>query len=360
MNFPSFILLLLMISPTPLLSQDAQIKLNWTKLSPIPDEIGFAGAYIATIEDYLVMMGGANFPDGKAPWEGGKKIWTDRVFMLKEKHGKWIEAGTLPEPMGYGAVASYRNAIYVAGGSNEVGHLSKVYKMVLNNDRLRAEELPDLPHTIANCASVQVGQYWYILGGIEFADSKSALNICWRMDLDNTQKGWEVCPSIPGEGRMLAVAGDMDGDLLVASGVSLYDGKRKYLRDAFVFNMETGWQDVPALPESVAAAPGPAWYDRQTGSLLIFGGDNGDLAAQDLRENHPGFSNRILCYQPSISAWSYVEDPIAVSTLHGDTKTWAPVTTGSLYWQGGVVLVSGEIRPGIRTPQILFGNYVTK
>src|SRR5690606_28104242 len=94
-------------------------------------------------------------------------------------------------------------------------------------------------------------------------------------------------------------------------------------------------------------------------SLLIFGGDNGDLASQDLGENHPGFSNRILYYQPSMSMWNYTDDPIVASPLNGDSKTWAPVTTGTLYWHGGIVLVSREIRPGIRKPQTLFGSYVT-
>ena len=355
MNFHHLILLFLLLIPTLPMSHEKQTKISWTKLSPIPDKMGFAGAYVATLRDALVMMGGANFPNGKAPWDGGKKVWTDKIFMLEEKDSQWVMAGTLPEPMGYGAVASYRDAIYIAGGSNEQGHLSKTYRMTMDNGHFITERLPDLPYTIANCASILIDNYWYILGGIEFADSKSALNSCWRIDLDNIPQGWESCPDIPGEGRMLSVAGDLAGKLLLVSGVSLQDGNRKYLRDAYVLNMETGWQEIAALPESVAAAPNPAWYDSQTGSLLIFGGDNGDLASQDLRENHPGFSNRILCYQPISSTWKYTEDPIAVYSLYGDPKTWTPVTTGTIYWQGGIVLVSGEIRPGTRTSEVLFG-----
>lgn len=345
-----------MLSPTLLLSQNDKKKFTWTRLAPIPDEIGFAGAYITSVNGCLVMMGGANFPDGVAPWDGGKKVWTDRAFILQDKNGVWKEIGAMPEPMGYGAVASYEDAIYVAGGSNESGHLAKVYKMELKGEYFQLEQLPDLPHTIANCTSVQVGKYWYILGGIESPDSQVALNNCWRIDLDRPDSGWEVCPNIPGEGRMLSVAGNMNGQLMIASGVSLRAGKREYLRDAYVFAMQKGWQEIAELPESVAAAPSPAWYDCQTANLLIFGGDNGELATKDLRDRHPGFSNRTLCYNVNIPGWTNGES-IKVLTDQKNEKTWVPVTTGSVYWQGGIVVVSGEVRPGIRSPQVLFASY---
>lgn len=356
MNFQRILLLLLMISPISVLAQEEQIKLTWTSLSPIPDEIGFAGAYIATANNYLFVMGGANFPDGKAPWDGGKKVWTNKVFMLKDTHGEWLEAGSLPDSMGYGAVASYQDHIYVAGGSNENGHLADTYRLSLQNDKLQSEKLPDLPHPIANCSSVRIGNYWYIVGGIEQPDAKIALTICWRLDLDQTAKGWESCLSLPGEGRMLAVVGDLDGSLVLTSGVSLQDGKRTYLRDAYILDRHDGWKKIADLPESVAAAPSPAWFDEQSGALLIFGGDNGELASKDPREAHPGFSNRVLCYNPDEDTWTYTANNIAIVSSHREARTWPPVTTGATVWKGGIILPSGEVRPGVRTPQVLFGR----
>ncbi len=355
MNFLRIVFILIMISPLTLLSQEEQIKMKWTKLANIPDQIGFAGAYVAMANDYLFVMGGANFPDGRAPWEGGKKVWTNKIFVLKEKDGKWVEGGSLPGRMGYGAVASYKDYLYVAGGSNEGGHLASTYKLVYHADDLLAERLPDLPHPIANCSSVQIANYWYILGGIEKPESKTALNICWRLDLDHTEKGWEVCPSIPGEGRMLSVVGNLDGDLILASGVILREGIRTYLQDAYVFDSSDTWHKIADLPESVAAAPSPTWFDKQSGNLLIFGGDNGELASKDLRERHPGFSNSVLSYNPSEGIWNYGANRIEIVAQDQGDKTWAPVTTGAVFWKGGIILPTGEIRPGIRTPQVLFG-----
>jgi len=254
--------------------------------------------------------------------------------------------------MGYGAVTSYHDAIYIAGGSNAQGHLAQVYKMVWRDDHFINEQLPDLPHAIANCATIRIDKYWYILGGIEYPDSQQALNICWRLDLEQVKQGWEICPPVPGEGRMLAVAGDLDGKLIVTSGVSLHKGERTYQMDAYICDLN-GWRKVAGVPQSVAAAPNPAWFDSASGNLLIFGGDNGVLASKNLKEKHPGFSNKILYYRSDENTWQYTDHDIKIV----GEKTWAPVTTSSVFWKGGIVLPTGEIRPGIRSPQVLFGTF---
>lgn len=358
MNLHFLTILLLIMSPMLLHAQERNTALNWTVLSPIPDDIGFAGAYIATAQDRLFMMGGANFPDGKAPWEGGKKVWTDRVFMLAGEDNEWAEVGVLPRPIGYGAVASYQDAMYIAGGSDEHGHVTDVYRLTwTEGSGLSITSLVPLPHALANCASVVVGDYWYILGGIQEADSKSALNVCWRMNLSQPDTGWELCAQIPGEGRMLAVAGNLNGKLLVASGVSLRDGNRNYLSDAYILEEDNHWQKIGYLPEAVAAAAGPAWYESRSEALYIFGGDNGKLVSQDLRERHPGFSNRAIYYDMKVAEWKYVTEAVHLATPdQGQAQTWVPVTTGMVPWRGGVAIVSGEIRPGVRTPQVLFGR----
>ncbi len=356
MNIKYFIFILFMLSSTLLPAQTAATKMKWNVLTPIPDTMGFAGAYIATTDDFLLVMGGANFPDGRAPWDGGKKTWTNKIFALTDKQGNWTSLGHLPIPMGYGAVTSFQNSIFIAGGSNEEGHLSSAFKLTWQENRWHIEDLPKLPFQLANCSSVRIGSLWYIVGGIKFPDSPTAESVCWRMDLTATDKGWEVCPPIPGEGRMLPVVAEGKGNLVVLSGVSLQDGKRQYLQDAYVLDDNMRWSRIADLPESVAAAPSPAWFDCKSNNLFVFGGDNGVLANQDLKHNHPGFSNRILTYDFGMDLWHYSADKIIISEKQQHEKTWVPVTTGTAYWAGGIILPSGEIRPGIRTPQVLWGT----
>ena len=63
---------------------------NW--LGGIPDlppssgevkQVGLAGTFAGTHNKALIVAGGANFPD-LPPWEGGKKVWWDDVFILEK------------------------------------------------------------------------------------------------------------------------------------------------------------------------------------------------------------------------------------------------------------------------------------
>ena len=68
--------------------------LRWTKLPPLPDRHGFAGAFAGVSNGALLVAGGANFPD-KAVWEGGKKFWSDKIFVLEKPDGEWRSGGKI-------------------------------------------------------------------------------------------------------------------------------------------------------------------------------------------------------------------------------------------------------------------------
>ena len=53
----------------------------WEERPSIPDKHGFAGPFAGVSSRTLVVAGGANFPESY-PWEGGKKVWHDRIFLL--------------------------------------------------------------------------------------------------------------------------------------------------------------------------------------------------------------------------------------------------------------------------------------
>ena len=55
-------------------------RVTGINLPSIPDAHGFAGAFAGLHNGYLLAAGGANFPDGLMPWNGGKKVWHDRVM----------------------------------------------------------------------------------------------------------------------------------------------------------------------------------------------------------------------------------------------------------------------------------------
>lgn len=338
------------------IAQTLSNRMVWDTSGQVADPMGYAGAYVGQEQGRVYAMGGANFPSGIPPWNGGAKVWTDRIFVLNSDGASQEASFQLPRPMGYGAYASYQDCIYIAGGSDHSGHLQTTYRLEVSADSGRFTALPDLPAPIANCASVRIQNYWYILGGINSPDALTANNNCWRLDLDHPEKGWKVLAAIPGPGRMLAVAGNANGELLVLSGVTLVNGKRKYLKDAYLLAADGAWQPLPALSHAVAAAPSPAALDAGSGQLLIFGGDDGTLAAAS-PVGHPGFSDRILAYNIRQRTWADAGQ-VPVRNNNGQTDGQAtellpPVTTGLVQSDDKIVIPMGEVRPGMRTNRIL-------
>lgn len=358
------LILMMSMSITGCIAQEDKIDLAWSKLPNIPDNIGFAGSFAGVADGALIVAGGANFPDGGAPWTGSAKAWTDQVFILKSAKDKWIVSEKLPIKLGYGASVNWNNSLIILGGSNEQGHQQKVYKLNYVNEKLMIENLPDLPTTIANTSAVLLNNTIYIMGGIVTADAKTATTNFWALDLSNPTAKWEVLPSWPGPSRMLSVAGSDGKAVYLLSGVELVDGQRKYLKDAYKYVPNRGWEQIQDLPGAVAAAPSPAYFSHQ--QLLVFGGDDGVLAPKgaELKENHPGFSKQILAYHTLQNKW--VSDAEVFTEKKADAvknpngSTWSPVTTTFTLWNGNVVLPGGEVRPATRTPNVLIARPTVK
>lgn len=365
-RFYTFLIIFMSIALSDSLAQDLRsLNLKWGKLAAIPDQVGFAGSFAGVADDNLIVAGGANFPDGKAPWTGGVKAWSDQVFVLDKIDGAWKTAGKLPQKLGYGASVNWKNSLIILGGSNESGHHAKVYQLNYLNGGLLIGNLPDLPHPIANTTAVLLDDVIYVIGGISTPDAKVAANNFWALDLRAAKREWKILPSWPGDPRMLSVAGVQASAVFVFSGVALVDGNRKYLKDAYRYSVREGWQKIADLPSSVAAAPSPA-YPFGEHELIIFGGDDGVLAARaaELRDKHPGFSNQLLSYDVVKDNWTnsgeirvHKKDD-AITNPNG--STWAPVTTTLTVWNGNIILPGGEVRPATRTPNVLMAMPVNK
>lgn len=97
-------------------------KIKVTSLPDLPSiaeartSFGFAGMVGEMHKDALITAGGANFPNG-LPWEGGKKIYSDSIYLLID--GQWqIASEKLPTPLAYAASVSVPEGLPVMGGEN--------------------------------------------------------------------------------------------------------------------------------------------------------------------------------------------------------------------------------------------------
>jgi N-acetylneuraminic acid mutarotase len=132
------------------------------------------------------------------------------------------------------------------------------------------------------------------------------------------------------------------------------------------------WKERTAIPYSLCAGTGIATEDNQ---LLLFGGDRGEtfqkvemcmlkisnekndsikqLLIEEkirLQASHPGFSKGILQFNCITGKWKFISNiPYEV-----------PATTTAVKWENDVLIPTGEIRAGVRTPNILLGELSIK
>lgn len=327
---------------TTLLSSLAAEAQEWRQLPSLPDREGFAAPFAGVSHGTLLVAGGANFPD-KKPWEGGQKVWYDTVFVLDRPEGEWQVAGRLPKPLGYGVCVTYRESMLCVGGSDAQQHYADAFQLEYKEGQLQISSFPSLPISLANACGALVGDVLYVAGGQERPDSLSTVKRVWRINLAAKELQWEELPPWPGSGRMLAVAAAADGAFWLIGGVDLksgVDGKphREYLRDAYYYQEVAGWQRVADLPCPVVAAPSPAPIS--SAGIYVLGGDDGSQVGV-APDQHQGFSKRILRYDVQSGAW----------TKSGEVK--APrVTVPCVLWHESWVIPSGEMRPGIRSPEV--------
>lgn len=334
------------------LSACADEKGNWGRLAPIPNPLGVAGPIAGTDGASLIVAGGANFPDAP-PWQGGKKVWHDRIYVLNDPDSKWRDAGKLARPVGYAVCVSIPDGSGVGpgvayfGGSDANRHYDEGWLLKCTDGRLEQTRLPGLPKPCAQGCGALIGNTVYIAGGIETPDATVAMHQFWALELDKRPLLWKELEAWPGPARMLPVSAVWDGAFYLCSGVELsagVDGKpvRKYLRDAYCFRPQQGWLRVADLPRAAAAAPSPGPDLGQSG-FMILGGDDGSLVDFRPLDKHPGFPKSILAYDTNTDSWRSIGEQPA-----------SHVTTFTVHWRDRLVIPSGEVRPGVRSAEVLF------
>jgi len=323
---------------------------KWERVAGIPDRMGVAGPIAGTDGEVLIVAGGANFPDAP-PWQGGKKVWHDRAYVLNDLYGQWQDAGTLARPIAYAVSLSIPDGLGIDpgvayfGGSDADRHYAKGWLLRWRDGGLEKKPLPSLPRVCAQGCGALVGDTIYIAGGIETPDATVAMHQFWALELDQQPLVWRELEAWPGPARMLSVAASRDGAFYLCGGISLSaagDGRpvRAYLRDGYRYRPNEGWSRIAEMPRAAAAAPSPA-PGGDPSHFVILGGDDGRLVDFRPLERHPGFPRSILSYDVRRDCWEQVgEQPVS------------RVTTSAVFWRNHYIIPSGEVGPGVRTADV--------
>lgn len=338
-----FFHLSLAVIMTVSLRAEESAVLRWTQLPDIPDAEGFAGSFAGETQGHLIVAGGANFPEGR-PWEGGKKVWYDSIWSLESPDSRWVRAGTLPSPLGYGVSITTDNGILCIGGSDAAGHRAEVWLLQWQDGSLKCLPYPPLPEPCANACGVRIGDLVYVCGGISTPLATAASPGFWKLDLRHLDLGWQSLPPCPGPARMLAAAGASGETFFLIGGAGLKsapDGspERVWLRDAYAYHPSTGWSPLHNTPAISVAAPSPM-PTLADGSILLLGGDDGSQL-KTAPGDHAGFTRTIYRYEPKSDVWTSAGSlPLGL------------VTTPLASWQGDFVIPGGEQKPGVRSTEV--------
>lgn len=379
-----------MLIQTEVYSQkNSNISIEWENIASLKNSdgslsLGFAGAINALDDDALIIAGGANFPD-KMPWEGGKKHYSDEIHILQKIGDKyeWNKKfnAKLPSPIAYcGNTATPKGIVY-AGGENDNGLSKRAFLLNFSsqNNQLDFKELPELPHALTNIFLTSIGNKIYALGGDgPVYSSKEFLSI----DLDKLENGWVKLAElpIPLANSVLVVQDGPDGQNIYAIGGRSKDpsGISKLNNTLLIYNLKSNtW----AYGAPISDGKNLTNFSAGTATalskhfLLISGGDNGltfnkienylsqiaQAKSQEEKEaliakkndlviNHNGFDRRLLVYDTLANIWFQI----------GELPFPAHVTSTATKWGENIILSSGEIKPGIRTPQIMLGRPIIK
>lgn len=355
------------------------ITFRWKLAAKLPaingiDSSGLAGPVAGIVNGVLLIGGGSNFAGG-FPWNGGKKKYYAEVYayrLLKDSLVNIKAVLNLPYPVAYPANCTTDKGIVVAGGENEGGVVSKVMLIGWNEKAggLDIRYLPDLPQPLANGAITVDKDKLYFAGG---ENATSVSRGFYRLDLERPAAGWQSLPPLPDPVSHTVLFAQSDGTepcIYLAGGRKRNpDSLSEFYNGVYRFDLKEGrWQQEASLPYALSAHTGVALGDHR---LFIFSGDQGKTfhatelllmkiarekdagkraklveEKNDLQRNHPGFSGEVLSYDTHTGRW----------TTAGSIGFPGQVTTTVLKWNDEIIIPCGEIRAGVRTPDIITGK----
>ena len=372
-------LLLLSLLATSSIPAQKKYNLRWSVAAKLPinqnldSQPGVAGPFAGFINGELIIAGGSNFPHSM-PWQGGKKVyWNDIYIMHINKKGKysWVNNGAykLTENIAYGASVQIKEGIVCIGGENEKGISKKVFLLHGNdtNKKIGITDLPELPLSLTNLSAVGIGSNIYVAGG---ETGTGVSNHLFKLNIQRASNGWvELAPLAIEVSHAVLAEGTKDlvpYIYLIGGRKKNTDGISDLYSSVFEYNIEkNSWTKKRDMPYAASAGIGIGGI---TNEILFIGGDKGEtfhkvetLLARittetdelkklqlikekdQLQINHPGFSKDVLAYNFYKDEWRKVgrlpfDSPVTTIAVKGDHKYYIP---------------GGEIKAGIRTPQIL-------
>ena len=352
-------------------------RIEWREAATLPPaagktvQPGVAGPVAGISNNVLIVAGGANFPGGM-PWEGAPKKYHDDIYIFR-KAGNSIAPGEvsrqrLPQPVAYCASVTTPAGIVYIGGQDEKHISAKVISVVYDSasGEITFTTLPPLPVPLTNAAAAYHNHVIYVAGG-ESVNGPS--RTFFSLDITSPGAAWQTLPGIPEAVAYTVMAVQRNAVYLLGGRRKNAGGISDIFNTVFRFNLETQqWSAQKPLPYPVSAGTGLAVGARD---ILLFSGDKGATFHRSeelevaiakekdtqkkqalLREKaalmtaHPGFTKDVLLYNTATERCTKI-NPLSYE---------GQATTSAFIWNGNIMIPSGEIKAGVRTPVVMSGK----
>ena len=361
-----------------------------TKISSANENFtkGVSACFAGKVNGCLLVAGGCNFPEIPAA-EGGKKVFYDDVYLARiigDTVQQWKRAGSLLAPTAYGVSFSVPQGVICVGGVTPNGSTSAAYRLEYNSekDTLILHSLPSLPYKIDNMAGAIIGDTLYIVGGN--VDKKPSSRV-FALNLGENSAKWHELLPVPGNPRTQPVcvavkkAGRMC--LFVAGGfASATDNRDASLStDAYCYEPDINRWTKIAEPCKSDGRPislgGGVAVSLGDSLMLCMGGVNKDIFLDALKReqalkkavtDHDQKTEKLLrekvkAYMIQPSEWYKFNKELLVYspdknewTALGSYEQSARAGATAIYLEDAFYLFGGELKPGIRTPEIWRGK----
>lgn len=371
--------------------------IQWNRLPDLPgmegtDSLGVSAPFVGITNNQLIVAGGCNFPD-KPVAEGGKKRYYSEIWalnLLSEK-AEWRCVGTLSRATAYGASITTPQGVVCVGGNNEEASFADVFLLCLDGEHTRLEinSLPSLPVTMDNFAAAYMDGKVYVAGGNAAGQPSNAL-YCLDISQQTGSAEWEKLPDFPGAARVQPVlvaqrSENGESRLYLAGGFQpgTSEVPPQVPTDVLSFSPRTGaWEketDLPTLSDgSSRTLTGGCGVACGDSAILLFGGVNYtrffeavDRPRQMALAQAANDTQRLEALQHD--AATYLRHPVEWyrfndEVLHYDvrSRTWANrgadeavsrAGAGAVCFGNRLIVVNGELKPGVRTPQVSVGTF---
>ncbi len=218
----------------------------WDVASVSPRPMG--GGAIAMVSNSICMFGGSY-------WDGGRKFFSDEMFLFSAKSREWEKMSSLPVSVGYGVGISLKDGglMWLGGFQGSCTNTTPsvdCWKFAHGaSDWIRAVSLP-LP--LVHFEAGEINGELIVLGG-SFSGGFDALNAgVWiRKKGENV---WKKGCDIPDGGRMMFASAVYEGRMLIFCGGLSFNAKEKKVvttSSAWEYDLTLDqWKRLPDAPIS--------------------------------------------------------------------------------------------------------------